>query len=290
MKNYRKNTVHNYISVRSFQSFYYFKLDGKRDSSKDCHDFPEILYVDKGNHCLNIDDASYELNEGELIIYAPNAEHYSTTPQHSHIAIISFDVDSDMLSPLYNKVITLNSGQRSLFSKIITSGLKLFKPLPPDENDIGMTITDTAEQLHLQMLKNMLELLLLDLFTSSPCVSEKPCNSNVQNYRDNLVDSIVDFMKNNISSSITLSDICDNFRISVSTLKKIFKEHFNCGPKSYFTDLKIEEAKRMIRDTSSNFTEISTQLNFNSIHHFSKAFKEKTGSTPSEYAKSVYKK
>ncbi len=290
MKNYRKNTVQNFVSVRSFQSFYYFKLDGKKDSSKDSHDFPEILYVDKGTHHLNIDNASYKLNEGDLIIYAPNTEHYSNEPQHSNIAIISFDVDSDILSPLYNKVITLNSNQRDLLSKIITTGLSLFKPLPPGSDYIGMTIKDDAEGFQLQMLKNMLELLLVELYSPPLHTAEKPSSSNSKNYKYNLIDSIVDFMKSNMSTSITLSEICSRFQISISTLKKIFKERYDCGPKAYYTHLKIEEAKRMIRDTTSNFTEISTQLNFNSIHHFSKTFKEKTGSTPSEYAKSVYKR
>ena len=36
-----------------------------------------------------------------------------------------------------------------------------------------------------------------------------------------------------------------------------------------------------------NFTEISEALQYSTVHHFSRQFKEKFGITPTEYAKSV---
>ena len=61
------------------------------------------------------------------------------------------------------------------------------------------------------------------------------------------------------------------------------------SPISYFISLKLDEAKNMITDTDLNFTEISESLGFATVHYFSRLFKNKTGLTPSQYAKSVYK-
>ena len=36
-----------------------------------------------------------------------------------------------------------------------------------------------------------------------------------------------------------------------------------------------------------NFTEIAQALQYSTIHHFSRQFKEKFGVTPSQYAKSI---
>jgi YesN/AraC family two-component response regulator len=56
---------------------------------------------------------------------------------------------------------------------------------------------------------------------------------------------------------------------------------------AYFKQLKIKEAKSLIRENNFNFTEISFMLGYNSIHYFSRIFKSETGMTLSEYAKSV---
>ena len=55
----------------------------------------------------------------------------------------------------------------------------------------------------------------------------------------------------------------------------------------YFSKLKIDAARRMIREGQLNITQISSQLGFSSVHYFSRRFKALTGMTPSEYARSV---
>ena len=45
---------------------------------------------------------------------------------------------------------------------------------------------------------------------------------------------------------------------------------------AYFIQLKIEAAKRMICQTTMNYTEIAEALGYTSVHYFSKQFKNKT--------------
>ena len=49
--------------------------------------------------------------------------------------------------------------------------------------------------------------------------------------------------------------------------------------------LKEEVAKLKICEKKETFTEISNELNFESIHYFTRFFKKKTGLTPKEYRK-----
>ena len=55
---------------------------------------------------------------------------------------------------------------------------------------------------------------------------------------------------------------------------------------NYFTMMKINEAKRLIREGSYNFFEISEMLMFTNSHYFSSVFKRYTGMTPTQYKKS----
>ena len=54
-----------------------------------------------------------------------------------------------------------------------------------------------------------------------------------------------------------------------------------------FNNIKIEKAKEYIRENEKNFTQISDELGFTSIHYFSRLFKKKTGMTLTEYRSSV---
>ena len=55
----------------------------------------------------------------------------------------------------------------------------------------------------------------------------------------------------------------------------------------YFIDIKIMEAKRLIRLGELNFTQIAEKLGYTSIHHFSRSFKGKTRMSPGAYEKSI---
>ena len=55
----------------------------------------------------------------------------------------------------------------------------------------------------------------------------------------------------------------------------------------FFSSLKIERAKQLIREDSRNITEIAEALSYSSVYYFSRAFKKSTGMTPTEYAASV---
>ena len=75
--------------------------------------------------------------------------------------------------------------------------------------------------------------------------------------------------------------------ISRTQLQKIIHTETGVGIIDYFSQLKIEAAKHLIRDGHLNYTEISQELGFSSIHYFSRRFKKITGMSPSEYASSL---
>ena len=60
-----------------------------------------------------------------------------------------------------------------------------------------------------------------------------------------------------------------------------------CGVMAYFTLLKIDRAKEMIREEKYTFTEISEKLCFNNSQYFTTVFKRVSGMTPTEYANMV---
>lgn len=84
-----------------------------------------------------------------------------------------------------------------------------------------------------------------------------------------------------------MKQICRDNLVGRSQLQKIFKEQCNLGIIEYFSILKINTSKELIRTKHMNFTQIAEQLGYTSIHYFSRQFKKITGMTPSEYASSI---
>ncbi len=282
--------IDDLISINSIVTVYYIKLAGITDYGES-HDFWEFMYVDKGDHRLMLDNVRYDLTEGQLLVYPPNAFHIGTgEPNTSHVAIVSFESDSAALNTLTGKVFTLDSTLKELLSKIITEGVESFVPAPPETGLYGLMRREGVSDYELQKLKHRVEMFLTELCLSDEKSIIKSGGVNCENYKKEQFLQIVDFMNKNISKQISLEDLSNQFSLSISKLKALFKQETGMGVIAYFTFLKITEAKRLIRESSLNFTQISEKTGFNTVHYFSKTFKEKTGITPSEYAKSVYKK
>ena len=96
-------------------------------------------------------------------------------------------------------------------------------------------------------------------------------------------------MEEHIHEQLTIEKICKTTLVSRSHLQKLFQEIHGCGVMEFFTLMKIDTAKEMIRSNQLNFTQISDRLGYTSIHYFSRQFKEYMGCTPGQYRAAVRK-
>lgn len=281
-----KTALPSLFSVKSIVTFYHMDF-AKSRSGGEWHDFPELLYIEKGRHQVLVDGELFELSAGQAIIYAPNAYHVgSGVPSNATVDIMSFETDFYGLSSLCNKVISLSEAQIKQLSLIMTLGLDMFASLPKGSGEKGMVAVADASELDLMKLKNRIELFLLDLYTNE----DNDHRASDSSFISDEMSQISVFLRENLGRMLTQDEIAEHCSISVSKLKRLCQQQLGCGPITYFMALKLGEAKKRIVSSSKNFSEIAEELGFGSIHHFSKFFKEKTGLTPSEYARSIYKK
>jgi AraC-like DNA-binding protein len=101
------------------------------------------------------------------------------------------------------------------------------------------------------------------------------------------VKEIIDCLERNVYKKLTVEDIAREVGKSASALKSLFSTYKDGGIMKYFNQLKIEEAKKLIREGSFNFAQISAQLNFDTPQYFSTCFKRFTNMSPQEYKNSI---
>ena len=95
------------------------------------------------------------------------------------------------------------------------------------------------------------------------------------------------YISEHIRQKLSVPAVAAQVEVSPSYLTALFHKHLQISPAEYVRRIKLQESKQMIREHSMTFTEIASALQYSTVHHFSRQFKEKFGITPSEYAKSV---
>lgn len=250
----------------------------------EAHPFPEIFYLSRGKHTLLIDKKEYSLEGGQMVIYAPDSFHEASRyrPQNAEVSVLSFDAESEILSSMYNTVITLTAGQRARLASIVEEGVGYFYYTPESTGFSGMSVRPEVDPAELWGLKKQIELFLIDLYRYHTAHIQK--NSKSTKW-DAEFQEVVSFLEEHLSDPLTLEKIAKASSMSVSKLKLLFREKAGTGPIDYLLHLRIERAGRLIREEKLNFTEISMALGFSSLHYFSRVFKRVTGMSPSEYAK-----
>ena len=289
MAEYIKTPISDAICIDSVITVFHRELHGSKRIGES-HDFWEIIYVESGTFEVSVDNNMYTVEEGQIIIYAPNAFHRATESSIVKLNIVSFDSTSEAMSFFANKVITLSGKQRQILSQILSIGEKSFKRLSNDAQHKGIVPREETDNFTLQVLKNQLELLLIDIYEKNGSTCSKPKGFNYENHSSNTFDELTHYLQSHISETLSLEDICNDCAISLSTLKKVCKSQCGMPPMSYYISLKLDAAKTMICNTDLNFTQISERLGFSTVQYFSKLFKDRVGVSPSEYAKLVYKK
>ena len=65
----------------------------------------------------------------------------------------------------------------------------------------------------------------------------------------------------------------------------LFRVHYGATPNGYLVGVRIENAKRLLTEGSISVNRAAEMTGFGDVYYFSKVFKEKTGLSPTEYAK-----
>ena len=93
------------------------------------------------------------------------------------------------------------------------------------------------------------------------------------------------YVSAHIRDKLTVPLVAQKADVSPSYLTALFQKHLNISPGEYIRRLKLQESKALIKAGNMSFSEIADLLNYSTVHHFSRQFKEKFGITPTEYAK-----
>ena len=285
---FTKNKLENSITIDSLYTIHYFEYTNNFYFAGESHDFWEFVYVDKGSVDICMDNQEISLKKGDIAFHQPNEFHKVSTYGHTapNLVVISFETQNPLMDFFRCKVLKINQREHALLADILNEAKKLFSS-PLDDP----YLTEMKKREHVpigteQLIKIHLEQFLLYLLQRYSTQEKQENTSSLQNTTD-IFKRVSAYMEDNITKRLTIEQICWDNMIGRTKLQKIFHAEVGIGIIDYFSKLKINNAKHMIRDGKLNFSQISEYLGYSSIHYFSRQFKKITGMSPSEYSSSV---
>lgn len=275
------------FTIRELFSVHYFEYSSSYKFQGEAHDFWELLYVDNGTVHVTAEDKNHILSRGQIIFHAPGEFHALSANGvvAPNLVVISFRCDSPSMDFFRGYLTYAGAQERALLARIIEESAAVFSsPL----NDPTTTCLIRRPQGPIggeQLISNALEELLLRLIRQKEALPV-PRQRTAQQTNLFLL-SVIEYLNQRLDQPLTVSQICRDNMIGRSQLQKLFHEHTGGGVIEYFSNMKIKAARQMIREGRLNVTQISSILGFQSVHYFSRRFKELTGMSPREYANSV---
>lgn len=281
---YIKTILQDSLTVNGVYTVHYFEYAKDFAYSGEHHNFWELVYADRKSLVLTSDAKEVRLEAGQLFLHKPNEFHNIRCDNQNaaNSVIISFDCDCPELMGIAGTVLSCTTNDKLTIGNIINEASKAFSTPLGKPYIAVMEKRNESEFACQQLLRMYIEFLLISLIreNKNPPVIKKTESNKL------LID-ICKWLEENVEKPLRFCDILTRFNTSASVVKKIFHDHIGYGAMEYFTRLKIDVAKQMIRQNEFNFTEIALKLGFNTSQYFTTVFKRISGMTPTEYEFSV---
>ena len=159
----------------------------------------------------------------------------------------------------------------SVFNKLYNLGVRA--------NDFSATRDGTAEKLETaKNLDDIVRCLADSLYTD--------IRSKLVVYTDEESDYVrqaKNYILKNYNRGISLESLAEELRLNQSYVSSVFKEGTGINFKQFLTDVRMDNAKRLLRETNMNVSQIACEVGYKSAFYFTNTFVAHEGIKPQEY-------
>jgi AraC-like DNA-binding protein len=280
LKNFKKEIV-----VQRLANIHYFEFTKNFHTTNDSHDFPELVYVDKGKIDIISENYTGELKAGQLIIHGSGETHSLTCNETvaPNIIIIGFECASPELEKLTHEPLLLTDELQKMIAEIVKEARTVY--LPP--YDIP-NLKDMKKKKKFafgadQLIKNYLQIFLIKALRLLGTAETIPALGESGFAR---ISEIKKYIDDNFTEKIAVEELCFLFNTNKTTLSSEFKIAYGKTLIDYVNTLRVEFTKKNLIENGYSLTKISEMLNLSSVHYLTALFKKQTGISPTDFLKS----
>lgn len=260
------------INVQTLYTVLYQEKDKQFKFRGEEHPFWELTYVNKGKMICEVDGTTYQLNQGQMIFFAPHQFHVQQSDGKTPLSFLTVTFDGDIVSPDMLADRTIYCDEACL--NIIRSIIREEKEGQIYGDDM---ITCELSRLIITAVRNLL---------SDAVVVKIPTKLKVS-VDNKYVSECVDLIHQNITSTITLPWLAKQLNLSSSYLSSLFKQKVGRSISEYVRLVRLEKVKEMIGEGKYTIAQISYIMGYCSPTYLSTEFRREFDMSPKEYAKMI---
>jgi len=246
------------------------------------HPYYEMHFIKKNSAQIIINDKAITLMPNDALIIAPDIYHHYLKPAKPiTISTTQFFVSKNKL--------TAKPDYYDLFiAKLKECGGYYHLQNAEKIIDFLQAIADycscSSKDFIMDYVNPLFHLVFTELTVQLCQKSEKAIhNYNTVSESDFQLNTIQSYIFSNYFSDPTLSDLAKILGLSEKQVSRIIKKYYGIDFKTQIMNLRLQNAKRLIKETSESLEDISLKVGFSSYSGFHLAFKKKYEITPGEY-------
>ena len=247
------------------------------------HDRYEIYYLISGERDYFIDNRTYHVKPGNLVLINTGVIHRTigVSARGYERALFYYEMDfKNQIDELFPN--------RNLFS-VFDMDMHVFSLNKQDQAFFNRQVLKIAHECisrHLNY-RQYLKILFIELLLYiNRCINDSLTKvPQVTNPKFAKISDILAFINSNYMHKLTLPLITEQFYISTSCFTKTFKEATGFTFVEYLNNLRIKHAQYMLRGTDLTVSQIAEKVGFESVTHFGRVFKKFSGMPPLAYRK-----
>lgn len=256
-------------------------------TSLHCHSEYELIYIAAGHGKEFLGDSVRDYHTGDLVLIGKNLPHLyladGSAPEENICSILQFpeelfpaDMEAIQEYSMVYKLLAL-SGHGVLFksSHLKKTALEMMEGL------------ETRK--HIDRLLTLIKLLdTLGHSTSMEVLSTLKYHNPLADFvAEDPLSRIYSYLINNHREDLSIDDVAAYVHMNPSSLCRYFKQRTGKTIVQTLTEIRVENACKLLSNTTLSISEILWRSGFHNQGHFNKAFRQITGLTPSEYRNTI---
>jgi AraC family transcriptional activator of pobA len=261
------------------------------------HNYFEFLHCVSGTIYQWANGERYVLYPGDSLLIKSYSYHHTETPDSAVFFGFHFDLEDRNVhsvfllqnAPFLDHSNVLASGQR--IGEWVHDFTEHYSSFYRQPIELGSGISYESLEVSIRLLQvqsrflefiGLLAQLLLQKAGSAIATSGVLAPSQVE-----IAQTAAFLMEQHLRDGMKVSELSDRLNVHRSYLNQCFKGLYGMAPSNYYQQIRLREAKHLLRTSEHSIEAVSEALGFSSPGHFTQFFKTAVGMTPLHYRKKM---
>lgn len=247
-------------------------------------DFHILIYVIEGSISIIEEEIEYEISAGEIGFLKAGLRHYGVTPSapNSRWIYVHFLLEQPAEKDTEFQLYTSHLQEQEFTGE----DYRYVLPIPKTVNS-GTGSALEGKLYHLvdwfhsnnPLRAGYMNPLLLEILLD--CYMEEEQESSYPNTE--IIYEMIRYLENHAHDQFSSQQVEEEFHLSYKHICRIFKQATGRTLTQYHTELRMNEASRLLRETTNQISDISSCMGYMDPLYFSNVFKKTTGLSPRSY-------